>query len=462
MADNNEIDDILNELKNKQSDKDRAANDFFMNFQPPEKDNNTEEPQGWSLNITDNEPSVDEPLTPPENFSLISSAEREEDFEPDEEEENKPVKKSINKKKKYIIIGAAIIAIILITSVAIAVMHGGSKEPETTTAPPTTVTTTEAPVIIANPLTGSKSFSEAAMGKRPVACVVENSYYARPQWGIDDSKNPPDIIIEGEVEGGESRMLWLYADYNSMPEQIGPMRSARPPFIRFSQLFDSIFVHWGMSTSKGNYVGANTVFKNENVDHINQMSFSDGIGLFSRDHSRNVSSEHTGVLHGAKLEQAFKNLGFRTDADESKYTTFNFSDKDLVMGETPCNTLGLKFSSSSNTRDWTYSAEDKMYHSSDYRTDVERKNLLVLFDNTAYIAKANYKGSGKSEIYCDYKLAGGNGKLASMGTVCDITWSVENGRLSVKDANGKDIVLNVGTTWIGWGSANNGGTLNIG
>lgn len=55
-----------------------------------------------------------------------------------------------------------------------------------------------------------------------MALVVENAQAARPQWGI----NSPDIIVEGEVEGGETRMLWLFADYTSVPDKIGPMRSA--------------------------------------------------------------------------------------------------------------------------------------------------------------------------------------------------------------------------------------------
>ena len=85
--------------------------------------------------------------------------------------------------------------------------------------------------------------------------------------------------------------------------------------------------------------------------------------------------------------------------------------------------------------------------------------ILVLFDTTEYVAKANYKNSGSAEIYCNYNLAGGKGKLACNGTVTDITWSVENGVLVLKDANGADVNLNVGTTWIGYASSNNGGAV---
>ena len=90
-----------------------------------------------------------------------------------------------------------------------------------------------------NPFTGESGFSESAVGKRPVAIVVENLRPARPQWGITS----PDIICEGEVEGGISRMLWLYADVNDVPEKVGPLRSARPSYVKFSTFFDAIFIH---------------------------------------------------------------------------------------------------------------------------------------------------------------------------------------------------------------------------
>ena len=92
-----------------------------------------------------------------------------------------------------------------------------------------------------NPLTGESDFNEKAVGKRPIACVVENSVSARPQWGIADSKNPPDIIVEGEVEGGETRMLWMYADYTAVPSQIGEVQGFLTlNFQSFLTLFSSI------------------------------------------------------------------------------------------------------------------------------------------------------------------------------------------------------------------------------
>lgn len=361
----------------------------------------------------------------------------------------------MNNKTKIII---AVVAVIVIIALAVGIYFAAAgKKTEELTSEPATVTEapTEAPVAITNPLTGEADYNKDAVGKRPVAIVVENAQAARPQWGIDS----PDIIVEGEVEGGETRMLWLYSDYTSVPDQVGPIRSARPPYIRFSEMFDAVFIHWGQSKTKGNYVGANTVFEQDDVDHINQMTYSGGVSLFSRDSSRNVSSEHTGVLHGDKIAEALKELKIRTDAEENGLTTFQFNEKDEAMGEGVCNTLALTFSNRTRTRDWSYSKDDKMYHSTDYETDVKMKNLIVLFDNTEYITKNNYKGSGSAEVYCDYGLDGGSGIVASEGTYTEIKWSKKDGKLSITDANGDPIKLNVGRSWIGYASANNGGKV---
>lgn len=459
MPEDNEVDKILNEIKQKEAEKAKEENN---------EPNSEEAFSAAQEEVT--EPVEDEIS---ESAADDGEAEPEEVFELAEDkltsnsagidlnefyEEPEENNEGAGKKKTAIIICIAVIIAAIIAAGVFVFIKNNEKEPETTVpAPSTTVATTEAPVVYNNPLTNEAGFSQSAIDKRPVAIVVENAAAARPQWGMDDEKSAPDIILEGEVEGGETRMLWMFADYNAVPEQVGPVRSARPPFIRFSQLFDSIFIHWGQSASKGNYVGADKVFQSEDVDHINQMAFSDKVGLYGRDKSRKVSSEHTGVLYGANLPAAIEQENFRTDIEKNNFSNFSFNDKNTAVGTTDCNTLSVTFSSRSQKKSWTYNAEDKLYHTDDYKNNVTRTNLLVLYDNTEYVVKDNYK-NGKSETYCDYKLAGGSGKLASMGTVTDITWSVENGILVIKDSQGKEVNLNTGKTWIGWASANNGGS----
>ena len=466
MADSDELDEILNEIKNintPNNDRKKAE----ASTPTPQFKHEVEEVGRLDDNKKEGKEykgvSFDE-------FTNFNSAAKKDDIPKVVREEAKmPTQKREPKKSKNnkpIIIAVAVIVVIaIIVGIVFAVKGKGDKKPESTSEPASVSQqeTTAAPVKLpkTNPLTGSSDFNESAVGKRPVACVVENSVSARPQWGIADDKNPPDIIVEGEVEGGETRMLWMYADYTAVPSQIGPMRSARPPYIKFSEMFDAIFLHWGQSQTKRGtaYIGANTVFRKDKVDHINQMTYGGKVALFGRDSSRNVSTEHTGVMYGGKIAAAIEGEGFRTDADQSKYTKFNFADEESTVSDTQCDSLGLTFSSRTATRDWTYNSDDKMYHCNDYQTDVARKNLLVLFDETEYVSKANYKNSGSAEIYCNYLLSGGKGKLATDGTVVDINWTVNNGVLEIKDTNGNDVNFNVGTTWIGYASSNNGGSV---
>lgn len=445
MSDSNEIDDILKQIKKGGEDKPLSDSGDIP---------------GGNRSESECEPKQDGEI-----FEISEQeAEVFRDFDLNDyvneyaEDETDGAYARIDKRKAVIIAGIVLAVIAVAAAVVFTVYNNAKKEPETTVSSTAATTTTAAPVVYKNPLTNKSDYSETAADKRPVALVVENAYDARPQWGIDDKENAPDIIVEGEVEGGESRMLWLFADYTKLPKQVGPMRSARPPFIKFSELFDSIFIHWGQSSSKGDYIGADSVFRQDKVDHINQMTFNDSAGLFGRDKSRGVSTEHTGVLYGSKVSDAVESAGFRTEANEKSYTKFDFNDTDKAVGENVCSTMTVKFSSRTSSKNWSYNSADKMYHTSDFKTDVARKNLLVLFDTTEYVVKYNYGGSGRSETYCNYALSGGNGKLASLGTVTDITWSVENGVLVIKDANGKTVNLNTGTTWIGYGSSNNGGS----
>lgn len=357
-----------------------------------------------------------------------------------------------NSRKKIVIgIVAAVVLIAAVCGVYFGFFY--EKEEPTTTTATTTTTTTAAPVIIRNPLTGEPDYNENAVGKRPVAVVVENSSAARPQYNI----NTPDIIVEGEVEGGETRMLWFYADMTNLPEMMGPVRSARPSYVKFSELFDSLFVHYGGSHSKGNYVGGYETISSDNVDNIDGMTVSSS---FRRTSDR--KSPHNAVLLGDKLIGVVEKKNYRTELDKSSFSQFGFNEEVVPVSSTPCNTVGVKISSSTKTHNLTYNAEDKQYvNADDYKTEVRFTNVIVMFADSTYIVKQNYKGSGKSETYLNYDLSSGKGQLISCGSVVDFEWSVNNGILSFKNMNGAELKLNPGKSWICLASSNHQGSVTV-
>lgn len=436
MADkDDEIDKILSEIKGTKASSEE------------EKSAAEDTEKAKESNVKEEE----KPLEPALNELPVTNKKSINDYKDEYEEEEVEYVK--NPAKKKILIG--VIAAVFVIAVAVAVYFGVfyEKEEETTAAPETTITTTAAPVVITNPLTGEANYNESAVGKRPVAVVVENSPQARPQYNMDT----PDIIFEGEVEGGITRMLWFYADMTDLPDQVGPTRSARPSFVEFSQLFDSIFIHFGESHSKGSYTGADDVIDSMNVDNIDGMSTS---SCFTR--TKDKASPHNAVLEGKNLMAAIEKKEYRTDLDESRFSALKFNEKDAAVSATACNSMTVKFSSRTNSHTFTYNTAEQVYQNqSDFEQQVSFKNIIVLFADTKYIDKDNYNGTGRTETYCNYELSSGTGKLASAGTVVDFNWSVNNGKLTCTAADGSEIKLNPGRSWIGIASANNGGSAEV-
>ncbi len=203
-------------------------------------------------------------------------------------------------------------------------------------------------------------------------------------------------------------MLWLFADYSSVPEKVGPVRSARPSYVKFSELFDSIFIHWGGSHSKTNYTGGYETISNDGVNDIDGMN---GGSLFGRDKTRSVDSEHRGVLYGAQLVEAIANKGYRTTISDTT-TTFTFNEKIVDVGDESATSVYVKFSSRTDTRSFSFNSEDGLYHTTDWDTDVSFENIIVLMDSTTYITTP-YKTS--SVTYLNYSLGGGSGYYFSNG-----------------------------------------------
>ncbi len=374
------------------------------------------------------------------------------------------------KSKKGIVI--AIISLLIIAALAAGayLYFSGKLFPKEAPTTEAALTTTEPASVefdkgTANPLTGEYGFNKTALTLRPVAVVVENEYSTsavRPQWGMKEA----DIVMEGESEFS-TRLLFFYADMMSMPEQIGPSRSARPPFIRFSQMWDCVFIHTGLSRSKGNYIGADQVFENENIDHINMLSLAEDGKYFGRDNGRHTAVEHTGYVNGTNMVELLEKHNIRTSLNESRLTRFQFNDEAKPLSETAANKVSFKWSNACpKTGVFTYDEEKQKYTTEDFDSkygtaDLEYETLIFLFDDTEYVIKENYKGSGKSETYCNYDLSGGQGKVLSHGTVVDITWDKKDGKLVMTTADGNELKLNRGKIYIGYGSANHGGTITV-
>ncbi len=81
-----------------------------------------------------------------------------------------------------------------------------------------------------------------SVNKIPITGVmIENSRQARPQSGLSSA----GVVFEALTEGGITRFLALYQ--NTAPNNVGPIRSARPYFVSWDMGFGAAYAHVGGS-----------------------------------------------------------------------------------------------------------------------------------------------------------------------------------------------------------------------
>lgn len=101
------------------------------------------------------------------------------------------------------------------------------------------------------PLTGL--FSIGQKDVRPIAVMVENSPAARPQSGLGDA----DVVYEILAEGDITRFVAFY--HSRVPGKVGPVRSIRPYYVDVAAAMDAVLVHAGWSQEAMNRVAAGGV-----------------------------------------------------------------------------------------------------------------------------------------------------------------------------------------------------------
>lgn len=343
--------------------------------------------------------------------------------------------------------------LLILTLVIIPTMLTGCSKKDNDKA--TTLPETE-PAMMArediNPFTGLSGYTPSEVSSRPLIVSINNAPPARPQWGLTS----PDMILEFEAEGGVTRMLWVYAKAENMPEKMGSMRSARHYFVEMVEGFDAIFLHWGGSTF------AYDRMKNLKTDHIDGIAYSDK--YFARDKSRNVALEHTGYTTGANMIKAIKDLKVRTDIKEDYKYPFTFAPENAprALSGQDCSSILAVFSSSYKYT-FKYNAEDNKYYSFiNNNKTVDDKGEQVAVENV-FVLYANVESMGTDKGHVTYDLTKGEGLYVYGGKAEQIKWEKGSDRdmLKLYDLSGKELVINPGKSWMGFVKSANAGQTEI-
>ena len=309
-----------------------------------------------------------------------------------------------------------------------------------------------------NPLTGLDGYNTEAIGKRPVAVMINNHPNSYPQYNIGQA----DVIFEVVVEHTLTRMLAMFADYTDVPYLVS-VRSYRYYFPAISQAFDAFYIHWGEDQTMMWY------YEELGLDAYDGLS---NTYLFGRDQDRlnaGYDLEHTSCFYGSLLPDQLGWDNKRTDLQEEYLgDAFNFVPFGTVRipGGQECRFVDIQFGQ--QTAQFTYD-EDKgvylKYANENPQIDgisgeqLEFENVLVLytliFDREEDEADRKFLNVfGGTDT--DYAV----GYYASEGSVQKIKWGRaeydedadygvnERSRFKFYDEDGNEIDINRGKTYI--------------
>ena len=305
-----------------------------------------------------------------------------------------------------------------------------------------------------NLLTGLPTLTDGAIGKRPVAVMVNNVDAALPQYGISAA----DLIFELPVEYDLTRLMAVYGDYTQIPEFCS-IRSCRYYYPILAVGFDAIYVNWGMNESV-----ARPTVNSMDIDQYDGDEY--GLGdCFGRDKARYESGyawEHTGVFHGPNFPSVLEKDKVRTDLKEDKTgTAFNFVEMDKNAAPNGEDAQKVRVDFGANYSVFTYDEENheylKNFKDSPHMDGISKEQLK--FENVIVLETEIKPYPGDEVIkYVDWE-GGENAKgyYISEGKMVPITWSKAGmyDPLKFFDANGNELQLNRGKSYIAFTYAGN-------
>ncbi len=287
-------------------------------------------------------------------------------------------------------------------------------------------------IVYYTPLTHEERDNEEQAKKKIFAVMLDNHDDARPQAQISKA----DIIYEYRVEGEFSRYMALFQ--SNFPENVGPVRSARPYFVQTAKEYNAIYAHWG-----GSVAGLEEVKKRNVVD-------LDGIALegivFHRNKNVGKRAPHNGYISLPELENYLVEKG--VDVNDNT-AALNFYDKEANIEGLDVGEITLNFNNRYKTNfiydeatgKYKYIRQGQPVIDEATGQEFDTDNLVVLFQKGVV---AGPKGTLKMA-----NIGTGTGLLLQKGKLAPITWEKENedARTILKYTDGTEVKFYPGRTF---------------
>jgi hypothetical protein len=331
---------------------------------------------------------------------------------------------------------ALLVALVLSTAVAC------GDEPQqprasapTTTAAPTTAspTPTPEPEPILWPLTGVE-VSEPV--RRPALAVkIENSVDARPQTGLSAA----DMVWEQVVEGGITRFVAVF--HSSLPPEIGPVRSVRPMDPGIAGPLHGLFAFSGGQPPFVSAVGA------AGLQLISQEGGAGGYYRTGRPAPHNIYADPRALVAQADAAHQAnppRQFAFAEPGEQPS----------AVTAGAPASIVDLQLSGIGRPA-WSWSPADGRW----LRTEggvpaleadgvpLGAANVVVL---RVDVVQTPYTDAIGTHVPETVMVSSGDAWVASAGHAVQAHWAKASvdAPVVLTDANGREITLAPGTTWI--------------
>lgn len=298
-----------------------------------------------------------------------------------------------------------------------------SSAPATTA--PTTTTTAPAPKLGLNRLTGEADM--ATDNDRPIGFVVTDETSTLVQLGLESA----DFFFEAETEGGIPRILAVYSSVDRIPEAIGPVRSARPHFVKIAKALDAIYCHIGGSPS--------------GLDAIRELGVTELTNTYIIHPVLKASKNFSWNRSAYTKEKVMAKLGRQKTTLTSSYKSpYQFGTK---TGSATANTVNVRISEAYHMA-FTYDGSRGVYqkhrnsldspvHTTATGGTIEVANVIVLYAPRSVDETYTYdKQNDKQTTRYNFAMESGSGTVATGGTARDIRYTCTTGGLQFYESDG--------------------------
>lgn len=332
-------------------------------------------------------------------------------------------------QNRQIIASALVVALAIMFGLALYAFRGAifvdDEQPEQTRVQPS-----GPEAVFRHPLTG-KELSEGVVDLPQVfGVMIDHSVDAWPQAGIDESF----YVIEAPVESGITRFLAFFSEEQDL-NKIGPVRSARPYYVRWNNGLGALYAHVG-----GSPASLELIRQNGTLD-LNQFSNAD---TYWRSNRR--LAPHNVYTSSELLNAAMQDYEQTEGEIEPDYEPWRFVGGE-ARGETD---VTIDFSVSSYKVDWKFDSETNRYQrhqsglpfTTEDGSEIFADNIGVMVTDMEVIdnigrRKIRTQGEGDAYVFKNGEVIQGTWKKPSEGH-----------RVRFYDNDNNEVTMNAGTTWV--------------